>query len=348
MTRAVVVDDSHFMRTVISDILDDGGIDVVEQASDGERAVAAVADHEPDVVTMDVEMPRMNGIEAVEEIMATTPTPVVMLSAHTKDGAEATFEALEKGAVDFLAKPGGEVSTEISAHRETLVETVRSATRADLSTVAEPGDADPTPGTIEADHGYVENPTVVLGASTGGPRVVERVVSDLPREADLRVLVVQHMPDGFTERFAARLDRRSEYSVSEAEDGMRIGGGEAVVAKGGCHMAVAGYGRGRLRLRLTEDDPMHGVRPAIDVTMETAAEKISDPLTGVVLTGMGGDGAAGIEAIKAVDGATLAQDEETCSVFGIPARAIETGCVDRVLPADDISKAILTTIREDG
>ncbi|USZ68133.1 chemotaxis-specific protein-glutamate methyltransferase CheB [Halorussus salilacus] len=345
MTQAVVVDDSHFMRTVISDILESDGIEVVEQAADGEAGVAAVETHDPDVVTMDVEMPRMNGIEAVEEIMATNPTPVLMLSAHTDEGAEATFEALEKGAVDFLAKPGGEVSTEISAHREALVEKVRSATRADPSSV---GDVETDDEAIEADHEYVANPTLVVGASTGGPRVVEKVLSDLPREADLRVLVVQHMPDGFTERFAARLDRRSEYDVAEAEDGMRIGGGEAVVAKGDYHMEVAGYGNGRLRLRLQQDEQRHGVRPAIDTTMETAAEKVDGPLTGVVLTGMGSDGAAGIEAIKAVDGATLAQNEETCSVFGIPARAIETGCVDRVLPAEEMGKAILDTIRENG
>ena len=349
MTRAVVVDDSHFMRTVISDILEEGGVEVAAQARDGRQAVDAVAEHDPDVVTMDVEMPRMDGIEAVEEVMATNPTPVLMLSAHTKDGADATFEALEKGAVDFLAKPGGEVSTEISSHREALVEKVRSATRADLSTVgAGSPDANPNDGSLDAAHGYVENPTVVVGASTGGPRVVERVLSDLPSEAGLRVLVVQHMPDGFTERFAARLDRRSEYDVSEAEDGMRIGGGEAVVAQGGYHMEVAGYGGGRIRIRLTDDEPLHGVRPAIDVTMETAAKKLSDPVTGVVLTGMGGDGAAGIEALKGVGGATIAQDEATCSVFGIPARAIETGCVDDVLPAEEVGKGILRTIRATG
>jgi two-component system chemotaxis response regulator CheB len=345
MTRAVVVDDSHFMRTVISDILEDGGIEVVAQAGDGAEGVEAVADHDPDVVTMDVEMPRMDGIEAVEEIMATNPTPVLMLSAHTEDGADATFEALEKGAVDFLAKPGGEVSTEISAHSDALLRKVESATQADPESVEE---VDDPAETLDTDHGYVENPTLVVGASTGGPRVVERVLSSLPREADLRVLVVQHMPDGFTGRFAQRLDRRTEYDVREAEDGIRIGGGEVVVAKGDYHMEVAGYGNGRLRIRLQQDEAKHGVRPAIDVTMETAAEKVDGPLTAVVLTGMGSDGAAGIEAVKAADGATIAQDEETCSVFGIPARAIETGCVDRVRPADQIGKAILDTIRENG
>ncbi|NEU56473.1 chemotaxis-specific protein-glutamate methyltransferase CheB [Halorussus sp. MSC15.2] len=346
MTKAVVVDDSHFMRTVISDILEEGGIDVVAQAGDGEEGVEAVTAHDPDVVTMDVEMPRMDGIEAVEEIMETNPVPILMLSAHTEDGADATFEALEKGAVDFLAKPGGEVSTEISAHGDALVEKVTSATRADPESVDDVNTR--SSSTLETDHGYVESPTLVVGASTGGPRVVERVLSSLPLEADLRVLVVQHMPDGFTGRFAERLDRRSEYDVREAEDGMRIGGGEAVVAKGDYHMEVAGYGNGRLRIRLQQDEALHGVRPAIDVTMETAAEKIDGPLTGVVLTGMGSDGAAGIEAIKRAGGATVAQDEETCSVFGIPARAIETGCVDSVRPADEVGKAILDTIRDNG
>ncbi|WP_115863783.1 chemotaxis-specific protein-glutamate methyltransferase CheB [Halorussus litoreus] len=347
MTEAVVVDDSHFMRTVISDILEDAGVEVVAQAGDGEAGVEAVADHDPDVVTMDVEMPRMNGIEAVEQIMATNPTPVVMLSAHTGEGAEATFEALEKGAVDFLAKPGGEVSTEISAHGDALVETVRSATRADLDSVAEVDDADDTDA-IETDHGYVDDPTLVVGASTGGPRVVERVLASLPLAADLRVLVVQHMPEGFTGRFAERLDRHSEYDVREAEDGTRIGGGEALVAKGDYHMEVAGYGNGRLRVKLQQDEQQHGVRPAIDVTMETAAEAIDDSLVGVVLTGMGSDGAAGIEAIDAAGGATLAQDEESSSVFGIPARAIETGCVDRVHSADEMGKAILDAINTEN
>src|SRR6056297_654333 len=152
MTRAVVVDDSHFMRTVISDILEDGGIDVVAQANDGREGVEAVAANDPDVVTMDVEMPRMNGIEAVEEIMATNPTPILMLSAHTEDGADATFEALEKGAVDFLAKPGGEVSTQISAHGDALVETVRSATRADPEPVGDRETGAAGADTLEPEH----------------------------------------------------------------------------------------------------------------------------------------------------------------------------------------------------
>ena len=345
MTRAVVVDDSHFMRTVITDILESGDIEVVAEATDGREAVDVVAEREPDVVTMDVEMPRMNGIEAVEKIMESTPTPILMLSAHTEDGAEATFEALDNGAVDVLAKPGGEVSTGISAIKDDLVETVKSVVRADPAAVDE-SPADQRSPEVEDPDEFVENPTVVVGASTGGPSVVENVLSGLPREANLRILVVQHMPDSFTNRFAKRLDSRSEYDVREASDGDRIGGGEALVAKGDYHMVVSNYSSGRLRVKLNQDSERHGVRPAIDETMETAAEAVSDSLTGVVLTGMGADGAAGIEAIKNAGGQTIAQDEETSSVFGIPARSIETGCVDEVLPAGRVARGILSTVRK--
>ncbi|MCO8245257.1 MULTISPECIES: chemotaxis response regulator protein-glutamate methylesterase [unclassified Haladaptatus] len=343
MTRAVVVDDSHFMRTVITDVLESDGIDVVAQASNGEEAVSVVAEHEPDVVTMDVEMPKMNGIEAVEEIMERSPTPILMLSAHTEEGAEATFEALDRGAIDVLAKPGGEVSTGISAHKDALVAKVRSVVKADVS-VSVPDNTMASPANL--DDSYVENATVVIGASTGGPRVVESVLAGLPRSAQLRILIVQHMPDSFTTRFAKRLDNRTEYDVKEATDGDRIGAGQALVARGDYHMEVSNYAKGRLRVRLTQDEVRHGVRPAIDVTMESAAAAITDPLTAVVLTGMGADGAVGVEAIKTAGGRTIAQDEATCSVFGIPARAIETGCVDTVLPADEVARGILSTVRK--
>ena len=344
MTTAVVVDDSHFMRTVIADVLEKGGIEVLDRASDGRKGVEAVAEHRPDVVTMDVEMPRMGGLEAVEAIMDETPTPILMLSAHTDEGADATFQALEKGAVDFFPKPGGEVSTEISTAGEELVSKVESVARADVSGSGELIEKTESEPESAPDHQYPTNGTVVVGASTGGPSVVERIVTELPVEADLRLLIVQHMPESFTERFAKRLDRRSDYDISEARDGERIGGGEGLVARGGRHMAVSNYSSGRLRVRLTDDDPMHGVRPAIDVTMETAASVVTGPLAGVVLTGMGNDGAVGIEAIKAGGGATVAQDEATSSVFGIPARAIETGCVDTVVPESRVAEAILAAL----
>jgi two-component system chemotaxis response regulator CheB len=191
---------------------------------------------------------------------------------------------------------------------------------------------------------YVDRPTVVIGSSTGGPTVVEQVLANLPLAADLRVLVVQHMPDGFTGRFAERLDARSEYEVREATDGARIGGGEALIAAGDYHMEVSNYRRGRLRVSLTQDAPVHNVRPAVDVTMKTAAATVDGPLVGVILTGMGEDGAAGVEAIAGAGGTTIAQDEATSAVFGMPKRAIETGHVDGVAPVEDVAPAVLDAL----
>jgi len=355
MTRAVVADDSHFMQSVISDILEDGGIEVVAQARNGKEAVEAVVEHSPDVVTMDVEMPEMNGIEAVEQIMARQPTPVLMLSAHTDENADVSFQALDRGAVDFFTKPGGEVSMEMSRLKDQLVEMVRSVAKADVgeasrsrpdarSTRQQTGATESVSGTADSTADYVENPTLLIGSSTGGPKMVEQVLSELPIEADFRVLIVQHMPGGFTERFANRINEGSDYEVSEAADGDRVGGGEALVAAGGTHMVVSNYHSGRLRVKLTEDPPVNSVRPAVDMTMSSAAEVIDDPLTAVILTGMGEDGAAGIKSIKAVGGATIAQNEETSAVFGMPKRAIETGYVDDVLPIGEIPEGIVNTV----
>jgi two-component system chemotaxis response regulator CheB len=355
--RAVVADDSHFMRSVISDILEEGGIDVVETAKNGQEAVSAVVEYDPDVVTMDVEMPEMNGIEATERIMAEHPTPILMLSAHTDEDADVTFEALEKGAVDVFRKPGGEVSMEMSQLQDQLVEIVTSVAAAepavpDLATARTAGTSETATATAGAGTGtasetveYVENPTVVIGSSTGGPTVVEQVLSDLPPAVDLRVLVIQHMPDGFTGRFAERLDGRSEYDVTEASDRARIRGGEALVAAGDYHMAVTGYRNGQITVELTDDDPVNNVRPSVDVTMETAAATVEGPIVGVILTGMGGDGAAGIRAISEAGGYTVAQDEATSAVFGMPKRAIETGCVDGVAPLEDVAPAILDALK---
>ncbi|MFB6195018.1 MAG: chemotaxis response regulator protein-glutamate methylesterase [Haloplanus sp.] len=347
--RAVVVDDSHFMRTVLTDMLEDGGVNVVGTAANGAEAVRVVDEQRPDVVTMDLEMPEVDGLEAVERIMDDCPTPILMLSAHTADGAEVTFEALEKGAVDFFTKPGGEVSTGMSGQEDQLVDKVKAVAAADVghetASAASTPDTTRSPGGVATDHEYQEGATVLIASSTGGPTVVERVVSALPRAADFRIIVVQHMPDAFTERFAARLDAASEYDVSEASDGDRIGGGEIAVAPGGKHLLVSGGSKDRLRLKLTEDPPVHGVRPAADVTMQSAVDTVDGPLVGVVLTGMGSDGAKGAKAIHDAGGHVFAQDEASSAVFGMPKRAIDLGCVDDVLPADDIPDGILDATR---
>ncbi|WP_121822757.1 chemotaxis-specific protein-glutamate methyltransferase CheB [Halostella salina] len=386
MTSVLVVDDSAFVRTVIGNALSDHGYEV-QEAADGETAVEMARVHDPDLITMDVVMPGMDGIEAVERIMSTAPTRILMLSAHTEAGADATLEALSKGAVDFLAKSGESVPRDAADLAERLVEKVQEVEQVDLSSVvaqraadraaaaaqqtaaaatggtvtggAAPVDGptvDPTasPSPIDGDLSarlgdeHPEHPTVVIGASTGGPKVVERILRELPPELNARVLVVQHMPASFTSRLAARLDDLSPYDVREAVDGDSVGPGEAVVAKGEYHMRVAPTDGDDLRVRLTEDPRRHGVRPAIDVTMESAAEAVDEGLVGVALTGMGKDGAAGIESIHRAGGTTIAQDEASSPVFGIPRKAIETGAVDAVLDAASIPAGIVDATTADG
>ncbi len=352
---AVVVDDSQFMRTVIGGMLEEEGISVVDTASDGEAGVEAVKEHEPDVVTMDLKMPGVDGIEAVDRIMTEQPTPVLVLSAHAADGAELTFEAMDRGAVDFFEKPSGEVSVGIKQQKDALLSKVRSVASADVAAAGAAAEktstttsTPPSTSTSRSETAYPDRPTLIIGSSTGGPTVVEGVLDELPLEADFRGIVVQHMPDGFTGRFAKRLDAASDYTVREASDGDRIGGGEVLVAKGGKHLEVSGYGGGRIRVSLTETESVNNVRPAVDVTLRTAAEKIDGPLTVAILTGMGADGADGVRDVRDAGGTIIAQDEETSAVFGMPQRAIETGAVDDVCPRNDLVSGILdaTTTQE--
>ena len=391
VTRAVIVDDSRFMRTLIRGLLEDGGIEVVGEAGDGSDALDVVTEHDPDVVTMDIEMPTMNGLDAVEEIMSKQPTPVLMLSAHAEEDADVTFEALDRGAVDFVTKPGGEVTSSMPRVKRELIEKVESAAQADLSATARlsstgqstteggstaatdtapgptataggsdaagrsraAGTGSPAATTPTTDAGsseavsYPDAGTLVVGASTGGPNVVECVLDGLPRAANLRVLVVQHMPEGFTGRFATRLDERSAYDVREAEPGERIEPGEARVAPGDHHLVTTSDRNGRLRLELTETEPVHGVRPAIDITMASAVESVDGPLCAVLLTGMGRDGVDGIQRIERSGGHTIAQDEETSAIFGMPRRAIESGSVDTVAPAERIADRALEYFAEE-
>ena len=359
--RAVVVDDSPFMRGLIADLLTDAGVTVIGEAGDGAEALSVVAETRPDVVTMDVEMPGMGGLEAVERLMEETPTPVLMLSAHTAEGADVTFEALERGAVDFFSKPGGEVSTGVSKESERLVEAVRSVADADLEAATRDRrerDADgaaasasasrsparssatAAPSSTASSSAAVAGPlTVVIAASTGGPNAVERVMSALPM-ADCRIVIVKHMPAAFTARFAERLDAASAYDVREATDGARIGAGEALVARGGSHTRIDRYRAGRLRVRRGEAESQ-SVTPAADVTMRSAAEVVDGPLVGVVLTGMGADAAEGIRAMADAGARTVAQSEDTCVIYGMPKRAIETGSVDEVCDLDDVADAIV-------
>lgn len=350
MVDAIVVDDSQFMRVQIRKILEAGGVTVLGEVHDGTAALEAVTEHQPDVVTMDVKMPGMDGIEAVERIMEREPTPILMLSRYTADGSQTTFDALEAGAVDFFPKPDSEVSTTLVKYADDLVEKVGVVAQADVKSVTPTGRTFEPPAestSTQSDTGALETPpTVVIAASSGGPPVVQSILEALPTGLGLRVIVVQHMPDQFTRRFAERLDRYCTLDVREASDGDVLGPDEAVVAAGGSHLVVTGDTGTALELELSEEPPVHSVRPAADVTLESAAEVVSGPLVTVVLTGMGRDGAAGTEAVKASGGVTLAQQPDTASIASMPENAISTGAVDEVRPDEELPAGILDALEE--
>lgn len=328
--RALVVDDSAFMRRVISDILNsDPEIEVIGYARNGEDAVKKVYDLRPDVVTLDVEMPRLNGLGALSQIMQENPTPVVMLSAYTDRGRRETIEALELGAVDFIAKPSGEISLHLEELKGEILTKVKIAARTKVRKLAKI--VKHRPAKLQARRTDGMRKLVVIGASTGGPKAVLEILSKLPSNLPACFLIVQHMPGGFTTSFAKRLNSKSRLRVEEAKNGAALSQGVAYVAPGDYHMLVNGSS-----LNVVGGLKLHGVRPAIDFTMESAAIKYGENAVGVLLTGMGIDGAAGMKAIKERGGLTIAQDEETSLVFGMPRAAINLGCVDEVLPLHKI------------
>ncbi len=336
--RALVVDDSAFMRKMIGDILNsDPEIEVVGYARDGEDAVDKVGSLHPDVVTLDVEMPRLDGLGALSRIMQRTPTPVVMLSAYTDRGRRETIVALEHGAVDFITKPSGEISIQLTELRDEILRKVKIAARTRVRRLTKSAVRVFTRSRAPRLKGMQR--LVVIGASTGGPKALLEIVSRLPSEIPACLLIVQHMPEGFTTSFAKRLDSKSALEVVEAGNGMALREGVAYVAPGDYHLLVNGS-----VLNIIKGLKLHGVRPAIDFTMESAALKYGGNTVGVLLTGMGIDGAAGLKAIKKQGGTTIAQDEETCLVFGMPRAAIKLGCVDEVLPLQRIPERLMVLV----
>jgi two-component system chemotaxis response regulator CheB len=330
--RVLVVDDSLFMRAAIKKILDgDPRIEVVGQAKDGADGVARAADLRPDVITMDFNMPRMDGAEAVRTIMQQRPTPVLMLSAHTREGAKETFEALAAGAVDFLTKPSGEVSADFQRIAPQLIAKV-----VEVSTAA-PRALGPATPARRVTGSFPTWPqagprVVVLGVSTGGPSALTRVIPALPGSIGFSLLVVQHMPAQFTATLAERLNAMSAIEVREARDGDRPRQGVALIAPGDRHLELTEAGA----VRLTDDPEVNGCRPSADVTMKSAARVFGRRSVAVIMTGMGRDGAEGATAIKAAGGQVFAQDRDSCVIFGMPKAAIESGSVDEVLPLDEI------------
>ena len=339
--NAIVADDSGFIRGVLSDILEKDGIKVVAEAKNGRDAVEKVQEHQPDVVTMDVEMPEMDGIEAVGEIIDKEPTPVVMFSAHTEEGSEKTFEALDKGAVDFIPKPSGD-SPGISAISDEITETVRAS--AEATPEAKNGAVEVVPedfGELDA-----EGVVVIVGASTGGPAVVESVVGDLDPESGIRVVVVQHMPELFTERFAERLDENTDFDFSIGSGGGRFGPGEGMVAPGNGHLIFTGHSDRRTKFEIDTEKEVNNVKPSITETLKSAARFVEDDAYAVILTGMGSDGERGADRLKRKGGTVIAQEEESCAIYGIPQAVVEGGYADTVAPPDEIPGELFDHIKE--
>jgi two-component system chemotaxis response regulator CheB len=328
--RVLVVDDSAFMRKIITSMIDsDPQLTVVGTAFDGVNALQKISQLHPDVITLDVNMPRMDGLTTLKEIMKQHPMPVIMLSATTQEGAEITFKALKLGAVDYIPKPSGQISLDIEKVRSELVDRIKTAAQAKI--VTHESAASP----VRTKQGIQEK-IITIGASTGGPPAVEEILVNLPENTP-PILIVQHMPVGFTNSFAKRLDRLCSFGVKEAEEGDAVRQGQALVAPGGYHMTVTGDGR----VQLDDGPPEHGVKPAVDPMMKTTAEVYGSEVIGVILTGMGRDGAYGIKVIKENGGRTIAQNEETCTVFGMPKMAIQEGVVDKVLPLSKIPEQIM-------
>jgi len=344
----LVVDDSAFMRRVITDMVSRAEeFRVVATARNGEDALRKVHQFEPDLVTMDVEMPGLDGLGALGYIMSETPRPVVMLSAYTTDGGEATLRALDYGAVDFVAKPSGAISLDLEKVEARLLEALRAAAAANLSNVRvhipRRGEAaPPLPRAVPAESGPGAGVAVAVAASTGGPRALAEVLPRLPPDLGAAVLVVQHMPARFTRSLAERLNGLCCLPVAEAEDGEPVRANRVYLAPGGFHMRVERDGAGA-RIALDRKPTLWGVRPAADPLFRSVAETYGPSAVGVVLTGMGRDGAEGLAAIVRAGGGGIAQDRQTSVIYGMPQVAAEHARA--VLPLDRIADAVAEEVR---
>jgi len=333
--RVLIVDDSLFMRAAIAKTLSTGNFEVVGQAKDGKDAIAQILKLKPDVCTMDFNMPGMNGAETVRAVMQQQPTPVVMFSAHTKQGAKETFDALAAGAVDFVTKPAGEVSVDLSKIAEDLIAklTAAASARPRAAVATAPIRTSGTMSTGKTPLPLGAPRLCVIGVSTGGPAALSELVPALPGELKLAIVIVQHMPAGFTAALAERLNAASRVSVREAQTGDRPFPGTVLIAPGDKHLEFDERGF----CVLTDGPMVNGCRPAADVTMMSAAKVYERRALAVVMTGMGKDGAAGALAIKRAGGKTLAQDQATSVIYGMPRAAIDMGAIDEVCALGDIA-----------
>ncbi len=358
MIRVMVIDDSALVRKIAADILSaDPDMCVVAAASQAEFALPKLDKEKPDVITLDIEMPGMGGLEAIRRIMAVRPTPIVVLSSHAQKGAELTLQALDLGAVDFVPKPSASLSGGLTAIAEELREKVRAASHVALT--AAPGPAAPpaapalsmrcaaTPPRAAAEPrplpdfaGETDMEVIAVGASTGGPVALKTVLSMLPADLPVGVVVVQHMPPVFTKAFADRLDSCCEVLVKEAVHGDAILPGRVLLAPGDWHMTVSRFG-GAARVELNKAENVNGHRPSVDVLMHSVAMVYGSRAAGVIMTGMGKDGAQGFNELHRHGGWVIAQDRGSSVIYGMNREVVQNGDADETAPAEQIAQRLM-------
>lgn len=343
----LIVDDSAYMRVVLKDMLEsDHEVVVLGVAKDGLEAIEMTKSLKPEVVLLDIQMPKMDGLATLQRIMKEAPTRVVMLSAMDKVDDQLPLRALEMGAADFISKPSGPISIDIVHFKDRIINVIKNIAEARVEALK--NSRAPLPRKLAAirKEPAKSRSLVTIAASTGGPRALEVLFAALPRDLPTAFLIVQHLPEGFAESFAKRLDGANGPRVVLAENGQRVQNGVAYLAPSGKHLRVGWRGESYLVLKLEKGKPVNYVMPSADVLFRSAADCVGEHVLAVVLTGMGSDGADGAEAIKQAGGKVYVQDEQSSVAFNMPKSVIETGSVDRVLPLDMIAKKILDFLEE--
>lgn len=344
--KVLIVDDSAFMRKILTDILTkDHRIEVIGTARNGHDGLARVKEWKPDVVTMDVEMPQMDGLEALQLIMDHTPVPVVMVSSLTKQGAESTIKAMTLGAVDFIQKPSGPISLDMEKVEDQVIRKVLVASRARISKSKTVTNDPPVRKLAKRPASLTQTPVIAIGTSTGGPRALDRVITSLPKTLNAPVVIVQHMPKGFTRSLAERLNKQAAVLVKEAEHGEALQKGCVYVAPGGEHMTVMRQGD-ELLIQLDETEPIFGHRPSVNRLFSSLAMVDNISVLSVVMTGMGADGTEGLVTLKEKkpNTYTIAEAEESCVVFGMPKAVIKSGLADEIAPVSEISQRLVQVL----
>jgi two-component system chemotaxis response regulator CheB len=343
LSTVLVVDDSSFMRALIAEMVESTGeFRVVGTAADGIEAIEAIRSLNPDIVTLDIEMPRLDGLQTLDTIMRELPRPVVMLSAGGSErGNEMTLRALERGAVEFVRKPSGPISIDLLAVRQELLAALNAARAVNMAGVRTPSHAGVPVGaeTVPKKSSGAASRVVVIAASTGGPRALGEIVPHLPDTLGAAVLIVQHMPPEFTRSLSHRLDLMSPLPVAEAVEGEAVLENHVYLAPGGFHMTVTGES-GAATISLDTSPTIWGVRPAADPLFVSAAQAFGEKVIGVILTGMGRDGAEGLRRIRDAGGKAVIQDRDSSIIYGMPQAAMDTAGADRVAAVREIARAI--------